>query len=116
MKFLSWFKKDGKWNVNRIIGFVLGLIFVTGAGMAWLDVLDYFINGYTLIVTGVLEVLVIGWCFKTSKVLDEVNRNTVKFSLSFTLQCRHRRRNPGGLSERTGDRHHPDTAVDRHVN
>ena len=23
MKFLSWFKKDGKWNVNRIIGFVL---------------------------------------------------------------------------------------------
>lgn len=64
-----------------IIGFVLGLIFVTGAGMAWLDVLDYFINGYTLIFTGVLEVLVIGWCFKTSKVLDEVNRNTVKFKV-----------------------------------
>ena len=26
MKFLSWFKKDGKWNVNRIIGFVLVLV------------------------------------------------------------------------------------------
>lgn len=64
-----------------IIGFVLGLIFVTGAGMAWLDVLDYFINGYTLIFTGVLEVVTIGWCFKTSKVLEEVNRNTGKFKM-----------------------------------
>jgi NSS family neurotransmitter:Na+ symporter len=42
---------------------------------------DYFINGYTLILTGILEVIVIGWCFKTSKVLDEVNRNTVKFRM-----------------------------------
>jgi len=63
------------------IGLVLGLIFVTGAGLAWLDIVDYFINSYTLILTGILEVVFIGWCFKTSKVLDEVNRNTVKFKM-----------------------------------
>ena len=64
-----------------IIGLVLGLIYTTGAGLAWLDIVDYFINSYTLILTGILEVIVIGWCFKTSKVLDEVNRNTVKFRM-----------------------------------
>lgn len=62
-----------------IIGGFMGLIFVTGAGLACLDIVDNFINSYTLIFTGVLEVLVVGWCFKTSKVLDAVNLNTKRF-------------------------------------
>ncbi len=69
----------------------LGLIFVTGAGLAWLDILDNFINSYTLILTGILEVIVIGWCFKTSKVLTEINRNTDKFKMPawlFTLSIK----------------------------
>lgn len=78
-----------KFKVNKhkttlsicIIGGVLGLIYVTGAGLAWLDIVDNFINSYTLIITGVLEVLVIGWCFKTSKVLEAVNMNTGKFKV-----------------------------------
>ena len=64
-----------------IIGLFIGLIYVTGAGLAWLDIVDYFINSYTLILTGILEVIVIGWCFRTSKVLDEINRNTTKFRM-----------------------------------
>ena len=59
----------------------LGLIYVTGAGLAWLDIVDNFINSYTLILTGILEVIVVGWCFKTSKVLDAINRNTDKFRM-----------------------------------
>ena len=78
-----------KFKINKqkttlvmcIVGIVLGLIYTTGAGLAWLDIVDYFINSYTLILTGILEVIVIGWCFKTSKVLEEVNRNTVKFKM-----------------------------------
>ncbi len=68
-----------------IVGAALGLIFVTGAGLAWLDIVDNFINSYTLIVTGILEVVVVGWCFKTSKVLDAVNRNTNKFKMPALL-------------------------------
>lgn len=63
------------------IGGFLGLIFVTGAGLAWLDIVDNFINSYTLILTGVLEVIVVGWCFRTSKVHEEINRNTEKFKM-----------------------------------
>ena len=64
-----------------IVGGVLGLIFITGAGLAWLDILDNFINSYTLILTGILEVVVVGWCFKTSKVLEAINANTNKFRM-----------------------------------
>ena len=59
----------------------LSLIFVTGAGLAVLDIVDYFINSYTLIITGILEMIAAGWFFKTTKILDELNRNTKKFKM-----------------------------------
>ena len=78
-----------KFNLNRsrttltlcLIGLVGGLVFVTGAGLAYLDIVDNFINSYTLVLTGALEALAIGWMFKTSKALDEINRNTKGFKL-----------------------------------
>ncbi len=60
---------------------VISLIYVTGAGLAILDIVDYFINSYTLIITGILEMIAAGWFFKTSKILDELNRNTNKFKM-----------------------------------
>ena len=78
-----------KFKINKrkttltlcVVEVFLGLIFVTGAGLAWLDIVDNFINSYTLILTGIFEVIVVGWCFKTSKVLDAVNLNTDKFKM-----------------------------------
>ena len=60
---------------------ILSLIYVTGAGLAVLDIVDYFINSYTLLITGILEMIVAGWFFKTTKILDELNRNTKKFKM-----------------------------------
>ena len=60
---------------------VISLIYVTGAGLAILDIVDYFINSYTLIITGILEMIAAGWFFKTSKILDELNRNINKFKM-----------------------------------
>ena len=64
-----------------IIEGVISLIYVTGAGLAILDIVDYFINSYTLILTGILEVIVAGWFFKTSKILEQINRNTKGFKM-----------------------------------
>ena len=64
-----------------IVEGIISLIFVTGAGLAVLDIVDYFINSYTLILTGILEVVVAGWFFKTTKILDQVNRNTRFFHM-----------------------------------
>lgn len=78
-----------KFNLNKrhttlticIVEGIISLIYVTGAGLAVLDIVDYFINSYTLLVTGVLEMIIAGWFFKTSKILGEVNRNTKSFKV-----------------------------------
>ncbi len=64
-----------------VIYFIVGLFFCTGAGLAWLDIVDNFVNSYTLVLTGVLEAVAVGWFFSTSKVLGEVNRNTRSFKM-----------------------------------
>jgi len=78
-----------KFKLNRkkttisicIIDGILGLFFITGAGLAWLDIVDNFVNSYTVILTGVLETVAMGWFFKTSKLLGQINRNTGKFKM-----------------------------------
>jgi len=59
----------------------LSLIFATGAGLAVLDIADHFINSFSLIITGILEMVAAGWFFKTTKILTELNRNTKKFKM-----------------------------------
>ena len=38
-----------------------------------------FIFAPAMLIIGIFEAILVGWFFKTSKVLDEVNRNTIKF-------------------------------------
>ena len=64
-----------------IIASILSLWFITGAGLAWLDIVDNWCNAYSLILVGVLEAITIGWLFDPNKVLKEVNRNTQGFKM-----------------------------------
>ena len=64
-----------------IVASILSLWFVTGAGLAWLDIVDNWCNAYSLILVGVLEAITIGWLFDPKKVLNEVNRNTENFKM-----------------------------------
>ena len=60
---------------------------MTGAGVAWLDIVDNWCNSYNLILVGLLEAVAIGWCFKLRKVLDEINRNTKRFKMPAWWFC-----------------------------
>ena len=55
------------------IGFGFGLVFISGAGLYWLDIVDYFMNFFGLALACLIECVVIGWIFKTTKVMDHVN-------------------------------------------
>ena len=70
-----------------IISAAFSLFFVTGAGVAWLDIVDNWCNSYNLILVGFLEAIAIGWCFKLRKVLDEINRNTKRFKMPAWWFC-----------------------------
>lgn len=64
-----------------LVAGILSLWFTTGAGLAWLDIVDHWCNAFSLILVGILEAIVIGWLFNPLKVLKEVNRNTDKFKM-----------------------------------
>lgn len=75
-------KKKTTLTICLIEG-VISLIYVTGAGLAVLDIVDYFINSYTLILTGILEAIVAGWFFQTTKILEQINKNTKSFFMPY---------------------------------
>ena len=64
-----------------IVASIISLWFITGAGLAWLDIVDNWCNAFSLILVGILEAITIGWLFDPHKVLKEVNRNTVGFKM-----------------------------------
>lgn len=64
-----------------IVAGLISVIFITRAGLAWLDIVDNWCNYVNLLVIGVLECVAVGWLFDVKKVHKEVNRNTNKFKM-----------------------------------
>ena len=56
------------------ISLVLGLIFVTGAGLYWLDIVDRFMEHFGLIAVVLVECVVLGWFYKTKKLKGHLNK------------------------------------------
>ncbi len=56
-----------------VTGFLGALLFATGAGLYWLDIVDHFINSYCLVIAGLLECLLIGWLYRASKLRAHIN-------------------------------------------
>jgi len=70
-----------KWKVSQqraalyfsIFGFLVGIIFTTGAGLFWLDIVDRWMNDYGLVVIGLMECIAIGWFYGTGKLKKYIN-------------------------------------------
>ena len=50
------------------IGFLAGIIYATGAGLYFLDIIDHFITNFSLISIGILECVIVGWVFGAKKI------------------------------------------------
>lgn len=59
----------------------ISVVYITGAGLGWLDIVDNWTNQYLLIIVGVMECILVGWFFKPGKVLAEINKNTKKLKM-----------------------------------
>ncbi len=64
---------------------VISLLFVTRAGLAWLDIVDNWANSVNLILVGVLECVAVGWSRRVDLrcILHEVNRNAKRFKAPY---------------------------------
>jgi len=61
-------------TVVCLIGFAGSLVFTTGGGLYWLDILDHFLNQYGLVLAGLLECLVVGYLFKADVLRRHINQ------------------------------------------
>ncbi len=61
-----------------VVGFSVGLLFATRAGLTWLDTVDGIVNEGTwgIMFVGLVECLVIGWCFDIGKLREHANKNS----------------------------------------
>ena len=59
-----------------IIGFVIGIVFITRGGLYWLDIVDHYISDYGLVTIALVECIVIGWLFGARKLRREINETS----------------------------------------
>ncbi len=70
-----------KFKLKRVhvnIGFALiagliGLIYTTRSGLYWLDIVDYFMNNFGLLVVGILMCVAVGWFYKHEEIREYAN-------------------------------------------
>lgn len=48
---------------SALVAFLIGIIYTTGAGLYWLDIVDHFMNHFGLFTVAFLESIVIGWFY-----------------------------------------------------
>lgn len=54
-------------------GFLGGIIFTTGSGIIWLDIVDHFLLGYGLVLVGLIESIMIAWIYGIENIIKHVN-------------------------------------------
>lgn len=70
-----------KFNVSRkttltivtILGFTTSLIYVSGAGLYILDIVDHFVNTYAIAISGLVEIIFLAWFFNLEGVRNHAN-------------------------------------------
>lgn len=60
-----------------LVGMSGTLIFVTEAGLYWLDIVDHWMNSYGLVAIGLAESLILTFLLGTKKLKEELNAHTI---------------------------------------
>jgi len=56
-----------------VAGFVVGFLYATRGGLAWLGVFDRWCNNYGLAFVGLMECLAVGYFFRTARLREYIN-------------------------------------------
>lgn len=61
--------------LNYVVGLgaLVSLLFATHAGVLILDIVDYFANNIAIVTVGLIEVILLAWCFDLKSVREYVN-------------------------------------------
>ncbi|MEA4854692.1 MAG: sodium-dependent transporter [Christensenella sp.] len=62
--------------ITCVACFALALLFVTNAGLYWLDIVDHFVNEGNLLFMGIFETIAVCWFFGIPKLRKFINSST----------------------------------------
>ncbi|XP_038630787.1 sodium- and chloride-dependent neutral and basic amino acid transporter B(0+)-like [Scyliorhinus canicula] len=68
--------------------YFLGLLFVTEAGIYWLNLVDYFCTGWIVIITALLEVIALNWIYGMNRFIKDIEMMIGKRTWIFWLWWR----------------------------
>ena len=60
-------------TVLAVTGFLGGIIFATGGGLSWLDIVDHFLSHYGLFLACILQCALIGWVYGARRLGEYVD-------------------------------------------
>ena len=60
-------------TVLAVLGFLGGVIFTTGGGLFWIDIVDHFLSQYGLFLACILQCVLVGWVFGTPRIREHIN-------------------------------------------
>ena len=73
MEKFNWSRKKAA-TVFCTIGLLLGLLFSGQSGIFILDIVDYFMNNFGIILCGLVEIIFICWVFKLGSFKEYINK------------------------------------------
>ncbi|WP_018248501.1 sodium-dependent transporter [Orenia marismortui] len=68
----AWSRRKAS-TIVALAGLLGSLIFTTGAGLYFLDIIDYFNMQFAIVSIGIIQCIVLGWIYKASKLRDYFN-------------------------------------------
>ena len=72
-----------------VIGFFIGFLYSTKAGLYWLDVVDHWMN-WGLVIVGLLEAILIGWFFNIKEVSKDIDSTSqIKFGKLWIISVKY---------------------------
>ncbi|HID92798.1 MAG TPA: sodium-dependent transporter [bacterium (Candidatus Stahlbacteria)] len=72
-----------KWQTNNrvkinvtfgIVAFIVGIIYTTGGGLYWLDIVDHFMSNFGLVIVAILECVILGYMYRLSELKNYANK------------------------------------------
>lgn len=60
-------------TITAIVGYLISVLYATGAGLYFLDIVDNWMNSFSIVVIGLLEAVIIGWVIGADKIRAHTN-------------------------------------------
>jgi len=73
-----------------IVGFISGIFLTFGNGMYWIEIMDYSVSNFALVIAGLMECIVFGYIYGAERIREDVNNvSEIKVGKAFPFMLKY---------------------------